>query len=432
MNILTTKIKSKNYILPFLAINLFIILRCQRINFEYKMKKNSSFEEKKTKGQGLSDEKNTNEEGLLDEKTNCFKIHIFVENSQETLLKEYLTKQLNVNEINFKNREGKTPLHIAAKNNYASIAKLLLTYGAHLNSVDNSKQTSLHIAVQNRSLEVVKLLIENNVNLNPIDQDNKTPLDYVNKNSNIYRILKSIKGRRVMYGVEFKITSEYQLFINQKDTKTGFAPIHIASLNGNLEKVSFLLQHPEIDINLQTKKRKMTSLHIASRANNHRLIGLLLAKNANPRLKDIDGKVPHELVPTNSRIYKLLTSQFNKFEVCMENSENIKRYIKNKYNMQINENDEFGLSPIHIAAREGKLKDLAYILKSSINIDLQCKNKKNTPLHYAAEWNKIEAVNFLLDHGADKNIKNINNKIPYALAKNSEIKSMLSNGCLIM
>ena len=56
----------------------------------------------------------------------------------------------------------------------------------------------------------------------------------------------------------------------------------------------------------------------------------------------------------------------------------------------------------------------------------QTRLSESTPLHLAARYNKTEAVQLLLDNGADINLKNADNKTPLDVApKGSEVESLL-------
>ena len=60
------------------------------------------------------------------------------------------------------------------------------------------------------------------------------------------------------------------------------------------------------------------------------------------------------------------------------------------------------------------------------DVNRQDRYNKDTPLQFAAQYNKTESVRLLLDNGADINLKNDDNKTPLDVArKGSKIESML-------
>jgi len=73
-------------------------------------------------------------------------------------VKRMLKLQVNVNMIDYDKR---TPLHVAASNNYIELTKLLLDQkGLNINPIDAFEQTPLKDAQNNGFTEMVKLLHE--------------------------------------------------------------------------------------------------------------------------------------------------------------------------------------------------------------------------------------------------------------------------------
>ncbi|XP_045487539.1 E3 ubiquitin-protein ligase MIB1 [Pieris rapae] len=72
--------------------------------------------------------------------------------------------------------DGYTALHLAALNNYAEIAELLVQGGAQPDLQNANMQTALHLAVERQHTQIIRLLIANGANLNICDKDGDTPL----------------------------------------------------------------------------------------------------------------------------------------------------------------------------------------------------------------------------------------------------------------
>jgi ankyrin repeat protein len=71
---------------------------------------------------------------------------------------------------------NKTPLHIAAKDSLHDIGRLLLTYGADINTLDAGLCTPLHWSANKGDSQFVRLLLEHNANPNARDLAWSTPL----------------------------------------------------------------------------------------------------------------------------------------------------------------------------------------------------------------------------------------------------------------
>lgn len=70
---------------------------------------------------------------------------------------------------------GQTPLHVAAFNNHADIAKLLIEDHADVNARANNGSTPLHLAAAKGNKEIVELLIDNHADVNALDKDGWSP-----------------------------------------------------------------------------------------------------------------------------------------------------------------------------------------------------------------------------------------------------------------
>ena len=98
---------------------------------------------------------------------------------------------INKTNINSKNKQGYTPLHLAVRLNELEVAKLLIKNNANVNTKDIYQDSALIDSARNRNNEMTKLLICNNAKLDVQDMHKMTPLDYTLKGSLIYDALKS-------------------------------------------------------------------------------------------------------------------------------------------------------------------------------------------------------------------------------------------------
>lgn len=72
--------------------------------------------------------------------------------------------------------DGYTALHLAALNNHAEVAELLVRGGARPDLQNANLQTALHLAVERQHTQIVRLLVAHNADLNICDKDGDTPL----------------------------------------------------------------------------------------------------------------------------------------------------------------------------------------------------------------------------------------------------------------
>ena len=111
-------------------------------------------------------------------------------NGDDGKIIEFLQKIKDKNLINFntQNKEdGNTILHYVCqgKNNEKDIQiiKYLLTFNIDLNSKNNNMETPLHLASSKGNIDICKILIENGALLNIYDINKKTPIHYACSNN---------------------------------------------------------------------------------------------------------------------------------------------------------------------------------------------------------------------------------------------------------
>lgn len=80
---------------------------------------------------------------------------------------------------------NKTPLHIAAKESFYEIGKLLLDFGADINTLDAGLCTPLHWSANKGDEEFVRLLLEYRANPNARDLAWSTPLHEATRKSHV-------------------------------------------------------------------------------------------------------------------------------------------------------------------------------------------------------------------------------------------------------
>ena len=79
-------------------------------------------------------------------------------------------------DVNTKNQDGATLLHLAVQNLHISIAEILLSKGANVSVHDEYGITPLHVAAQTGQLSVVKRLMSMGANANVKNKKGESPI----------------------------------------------------------------------------------------------------------------------------------------------------------------------------------------------------------------------------------------------------------------
>jgi ankyrin repeat protein len=97
--------------------------------------------------------------------------------------------------VETKNADGQTPLHLAVVKGHVEIARYLLRIGgAKVESINRSRQTALHLTCAIGDLALVRLLVEEyGADNSALDKDGMTPLDGAMRNNkeNVVKYLES-------------------------------------------------------------------------------------------------------------------------------------------------------------------------------------------------------------------------------------------------
>ncbi|XP_036330066.1 tyrosine-protein kinase Shark isoform X1 [Rhagoletis pomonella] len=146
-------------------------------------------------------------------------------NGLPTKLTTFVKKELPPNDAR---RHGNTNLlHRATKENNATIVSELLKCGyRNVDAKNKDGQTALHLAAIYSDLDILKLILETDVNVNCIDAFGNMPLHYACRSKSSLFIRSLINAKANVQG---------------RNIKNGYVPLHDASKNGNLEAVKELL-----------------------------------------------------------------------------------------------------------------------------------------------------------------------------------------------
>jgi ankyrin repeat protein len=185
-------------------------------------------------------------------------------------------------EVMVSTAEGLTALHLASSEPGGhKIVAALIRVGCDCNARSKDGRTPLHFAARGNALKSIVVLLKNGSDPNTADETDKTPLHEACVQGNQEIIWTILAGKADP---------------NRADND-GRRPLHVLAEAGNDNPISVLTESgAEIDA---VDKFGMTALHLAVRKGHLAAATTLLLAKANPEVIDINGKCPLDYASSN-------------------------------------------------------------------------------------------------------------------------------------
>jgi ankyrin repeat protein len=200
-------------------------------------------------------------------------------------------------------------------------------------------------------------------------------------------------------------------------------PLHIATINGDLEAVTLLLDEG-IDPNITNDLYGYTALHRAAYYGHLTIAQLLIDKGANPHLTDKSGYVPLHWAVMNGHldiVSLLLDKQVNPDIVDQDGFTPLHWAARHGYVVMAtlllakganpNSISQSGYALLHWAAMQGHLDVIEMLIAKNANVHIADKSGY-TALHWAAKGGHLEIIKLLLKQGIAPNITAKNGYTP--------------------
>ncbi len=339
-----------------------------------------------------------------------------------------------VDDCDFVNSYGETPLHYACEyGNIECVKTLVLKGKVDVNKVSHRGHTSLYLACLRGRPEIVKFLV-NLLNCDPLVRSKKNGnaaihaacskghldcLGYLVDVRNVDVDVLNDNGTSPLHFACEKghINTIHHLLRSNcnpcfadynKDTA-----VHIVSRNGHTQCLKLLFECGRIDINA-LNVRKRTPLHLACFNGRYSSIAFLLTKaNCNPNIQDENGNSPLHLCIPNIH-------QADLYSGCFQE---LISYEKVKPNQR----NQLHQTPLHLACINGLhhfVRFLAVRLDSSTSISKDVFG--NTPIHYSTQNGHLECLKVLVPNLKDNSVFTIENNDNQTILHLACIKGHLS------
>ncbi|XP_043459310.1 ankyrin repeat and SOCS box protein 3 isoform X3 [Prionailurus bengalensis] len=198
----------------------------------------------------------------------------------------------------------------------------------------------------------------------------------------------------------------------------GWMPIHEAAYHNSVECLRMLIHADSSENYIKTKTFEgFCALHLAASQGHWKIVHILLEAGADPNATTSEETTPLFLAVENGHIdvLRLLlrygANVNGSHSMCgwnalhqatfQENGEIIKLLLKKGADKECQ--DDFGITPLFVAAQYGKLESLSILISSGANVNCQALDEA-TPLFIAAQEGHTECVELLLSSGADPDL----------------------------
>jgi len=350
-------------------------------------------------------------------------------------------------DINYKMKEGITPLCMAVVLQLDTMVSYLIELGADLELEINNQQTPLHFAALLGNINAVKVLVEAGADYNALNASGASVLMFAVLGGNLevvkYVIANGANKHNglivfdagayvntvcIAAGEGFLDILQYLIIdcgldINanscyfEGELKHGFSPLHWAVIFRRLEIVEFLLEN-EADINITTHKEKRTALMLAAEKQHGEIAELLIENGADIHLADENDKTPimyscewsddyitNLLLENGADPTKMKNDGWSAFGILLkEGNENFIEDIINGM-PGLDENWEDPDNLIHQAV----IAEYNYYVEHLVDLGFSVNHidkHQNPPLYYAIMGYNRNLIDYLFENGADYKMLN--------------------------
>ena len=420
-------------------------------HIEFLLLNGANLDAKNHDGKAPIDVANTQHKNLLNSYKANPRFLMIVEKGGLSLVKKHLDE--NPSDINVKDRNDSTPLHLASKCGCTDIVDYLISKGVDINAKNKDGNTPLHIALHKgclpRYLGIAQLLISKGANINDRDEKGFTPLHHAlhfasrGKNYDTYiSLAQDLINRGANINAQCKIgnTALHNLLPSGNDLTSG-KDLTIEFLITNGADPSIRNSNGKNIFDIIIDESILSNFLCAPRMLN--IFRELLRLGDRQKIyQGLTGDVPF--------INKLITSYENKkldFKTTMDflilalnsgatitgstaSSSFIKDMLLRSINdsdtstaqlliekgADINFTDNNGKTPLHLATCKNNLEVVQQLINlPSIRINTM-DNDGMTPLHWASQCGYTDIVDYLISKGAIINIQNANGYTPFHVA----------------
>ncbi|KAM3913542.1 poly [ADP-ribose] polymerase tankyrase-2 isoform 3-T3 [Leptodactylus fuscus] len=327
-------------------------------------------------------------------------------------------------DVHAKDKGDLVPLHNACSYGHYEVTELLVKHGACVNAMDLWQFTPLHEAASKNRVEVCSLLLSYGADPHMLNCHNKSAVDLAPTPQLKERLAYEFKGHSLLLAAReadvARIKKHLSLeIVNFKHPQTHETALHFAGSSPypKRKQVCELLLRKGANVNEKTKDF-LTPLHVASEKGHNDVVEVLLKHEA--KINTLDnlgqtclhraahcGHLQTCRILLNSGCDPALVS-LQGFTALQMGNENVQQLLQEGLSFSNTDADRQLLE----AAKAGDLDIVKKLCNSQTVNCRDVEGRQSTPLHFAAGYNRVAVVEYLLQHGADVHAKDKGGLVP--------------------
>ncbi|XP_018099069.1 poly [ADP-ribose] polymerase tankyrase-1 isoform X3 [Xenopus laevis] len=327
-------------------------------------------------------------------------------------------------DVHAKDKGGLVPLHNACSYGHFEVTESLLKHGACVNAMDLWQFTPLHEAASKNRVEVCSLLLSHGADPTLVNCHGKSAVDMAPTPELKERLSYEFKGHSLLQAAReadlAKVKKTLALeIINFKQPQSHETALHcaVASLHPKRKQITELLLRKGASVN-EKNKDFMTPLHVAAERAHNDVVEVLHKHGAKMNALDTLGQTALHRAALGGHLQtcRLLLSfgsdasivSLQGFTAAQMGNEAVQQ-ILNVESTPVRTSDvDYRLLE---ASKAGDLDIVKLCSSQNVNCrDLE--GRHSTPLHFAAGYNRVSVVEYLLHHGADVHAKDKGGLVP--------------------
>ncbi|XP_060795530.1 poly [ADP-ribose] polymerase tankyrase-2-like isoform X1 [Neoarius graeffei] len=326
-------------------------------------------------------------------------------------------------DVHAKDKGDLVPLHNACSYGHYEVTELLVKHGACVNATDLWQFTPLHEAASKNRVEVCSLLLSHGADPTFLNCHNKSAIDLAPTALLKDRLAYEFRGYALLQAAReadlFRLKKHLSLeTINFKHPQTHETALHCASASPypKRKQVCEILLRKGASINDKTNDL-LTPLHLAAEKSHNDIIEILVKHEAKVNAVDSQGQTPLHRAAQCGHLQSCrllmsagsdpLITSLQGFTPSQLSNDSIQDILQGVLAGNLDTDRQL--------LEASKSGDLETVKKLCTLQNVNCRDaegRQSTPLHFAAGYNRVAVVEYLLQHGADVHAKDKGGLVP--------------------